>query len=334
MFDIERVSDDYYLTTTPRKWEKILLPLLADLYTKHLLLKPRSRRVILLMGSTYQYPSSFRTALESVLLHDLSIPSILFVDQFRTVIPYALGHTQKMGIILDIGRLEGRVGCVFEESCLIDTLNIIPCGFEALAQMVMGYCRENMQLEVESIHDGLAIIQSCIQSTSSSDDFFCHLPHANKHVQIKTQVLEDCIQEMYLDLSNPNSLVHAFFKSLLACPLDLRKDIVRNVVFMGGATLGIPSLEQKFLACIRSLFQEREGERGDKEMGKKKRYEVRSPKHAKFQTLAAVVMDAPLSITYPLPFSPTVIAWVGGSIMGSLNLSKEKWIHRADFRGL
>jgi len=286
------------------------------------------------MGSTYQYPTSFRTALESVLLHDLSIPSILFVDQFRTVIPYALGHTQKMGIVLDIGRLEGRVGCVFEEACLIDTLNIVPCGFEALAQMVMGYCRETMQLEVENIHDGLAIIQSCTQATSlRSDVVVCHLPHANKHVQIKTQVLEDCIQEMYLDLSNPNSLVHAFFKSLLACPLDLRRDIVRNVVLIGGATLGIPSLEQRFLACIRGLFQEQEGERDNTGVAEKKRYEVRSPRHAKFQTLAAVVMDAPLSITYPLPFSPTVIAWVGGSIMGSLNLSKEKWIHRADFKG-
>jgi len=232
----------------------------------------------------------------------------------------------------DIGRLEGRVGCVFEEACLVNTLNIIPCGFEALAQMVMGYCREKMQLEVESIHDGLAIIQSCSQTTSLSAVVVCHLPHANKYVHIKTQVLEDCIQEMYLDLSNPNSLIHAFFKSLLACPLDLRKDIVRNVVLIGGATLGIPSLEQRFLGCIRGLFQVQEVESGDKEVAEKQRFEVRSPMHAKFQTLAAVVMNAPLSITYPLPFSPTVIAWVGGSIMGSLNLSKEKWIHRADFK--
>jgi len=207
---------------------------------------------------------------------------------------------------------------------------MVPCGFEALARMVMDYCRENMRLEVESIHDGLAIIQSCIQNTTSSDEIVCHLPHADKHVQIQTRVLEDCIQEMYLNLSNPNSLVHAFFKSLLACPLDLRKDVVRNVVLVGGATLAIPSLERRFMTCVRNLFQERTVGRGD---GEKRSYEVRSTEHAKFQPLAAVVMDAPLSITYPLPFSPTVIAWVGGSIMGSLNLSKEKWIHLADFKG-
>lgn len=333
LFDTERCSDgdgDYYRTTEPPDWERILLPFLADLYTKCLLLKPRSRRVILVTGGAYQYPAAFRAALESVLLHGLSVPSVLFVDQFRTIIPYALGHTQKMGIVLDIGRLEGRIGCVFEEACLLQTLNMVPCGFEALARMVMDYCKGNMQLEVESIHDGLAIIQSCIQNTSSTDVIVCHLPHADKHVQIKTRVLEDCIQEMYLDLSNPNSLVHAFFKSLLACPLDLRKDVVRNVVLVGGATLAIPNLERRFLACIRNLFQERTVERGD---GEKRSYEVRSPEHAKFQPLAAVVMDAPLSITYPLPFSPTVIAWVGGSIMGSLDLSKEKWIHRADFKG-
>jgi len=326
LFDIKRSSDGYYLTTAPQEWEKILLSFFADLYTKYLLLKPRSRRVILLVGNAYQYPTSFRTALESVMLYDLSVPSILFVDQFRTIIPYALGHTQKMGILLDVGRIEARVGCVFEETCLIDSFNIVPCGFEALARIVMDYCRERMQIEVEHIHDGLAIVESCIQNHSSSDEIVCHLPHANRHITVNRKVLDDCIHEMYLNPANPNSLVHAFFNSLLACPIDLRKDMVRNVVLVGGATRGVPLLEQKFMESIRGFFQEQVVQIDKDE---ERRYDILSIQHAKFKSLATVVMDTPLSITF-LPFSPTVIAWVGGSIMGSLNLSKEKWIHRAD----
>jgi len=210
---------------------------------------------------------------------------------------------------------------------LIDTLNIVPCGFEALTRMVMGYCRERMQIEVEHINDGLAIVESCIQSHSSSDEIVCHLPHAKQHIKIKSQVLDDCIYDMYLNPANPNSLVHAFFNSLLACPIDLRKDMVRNVVLVGGTTRGVPSLEQKFMKSIRGFFQE-QVVRSDKD--EEQSNDVQSIKHIEFKSLATVVMDTPLSITYPLPFSPTVIAWVGGSIMGSLNLSKEKWIHRAD----
>jgi len=116
LFDTERCGDgddNYYRTTAPPDWEKVLLPFLADLYTKRLLLKPRSRRVILVMGSAHQYPASFRAALESVLLHGLRIPSVLFVDQFRTIIPYALGHTQKMGIVL------GKYGSVSDRYVII-----------------------------------------------------------------------------------------------------------------------------------------------------------------------------------------------------------------------
>jgi len=324
-----KVNDDYVLTTLSQEWELLLSPLLENLFTNHLLIKPRTRRVIVLMANTYQYPTSFRNALESVLLNNLSVPSILFADIFRTVIPYALGHTQKIGIVLDVGRYEGRIGCVFEESCLMNTLSIVPCGYEALTRMVMDRCNmeETQQVKIKSIHDGHAIIQSCLRGNSLKKNVIgCHLPHSNIVIQIKPQIIEDCIQEMYLDLSTPNSLLHAFFTSLLACPLDLRSSVVQNVVFVGGTMLSLPGLERKFLQCIHDLFKE-QGEGESKVVGKSS-YTVKNQKHAKFRSLAAVVMETPLVVTYPLPFDPSVISWVGASIMGASNLPKEMWIHR------
>ena len=266
-----------------------LLPWLSDLYTRHLLLKPRSRRVVLLLP--IHHPPQFKSTLESILLDQLQVPSVLFVDSFRTI-PYAIGGCgSNTGMIVDLGRVEGRVVCFFNGLICEDTLQIVPVGFRSLMDQV---------------------------KSTSGDDMY-----STKDV--------DLLNELYFDLDNPNTLIYSFLSSLKKCPIDVRKHAVKSIVFVGGGVEAISQFEQRFMQCIKGLFELDDDDSSNITMGMDHAsYRVKNHEHRRFSSLANVVMRAPLGIVYPLQFRPSCVSWVGGSIWGSMKLSGEKWIHRND----
>lgn len=259
-------------------------PWLSNLYSQHLLLKPRSRRVMIILP--IYHPLEFRTVLESVLLNDLQVPSVSFVDSFRTI-PYAIGGSSS-GVIVDIGYVEGRVACFFDGEMCENTLQIVPVGFQSLL--------------------------SRIEDSKSSD--------ANE--SSGSSNVKEFIQEMYFDLSNTSSLIYAFLSSLLKCPIDLRRMVIQNVVFVGGGVEAISQFEQRFVQCVKKLFEKR-GNATDQPL-----LSGRIQEREKFSPLEALITTAPLSVLHPLRFRPAAMAWVGGSIMASIKTNRQKWTDRID----
>jgi actin-related protein len=264
------------------------------------------------MPSSFYYPHTFKEALQTTLLDRLKVPSLLFVEggSLQTIIPYALG--KQVGILIDIGRLEARIIGVFN-SLLQDTLQIVPVGFESLLRRVI-----EIVDDVNTLDDARTLVQSSLLGNVDSND-------TNENDSSINLNIKHLVDEMFFDLSNPNSLVLAFFQSLSKCPVDLRKEMIRNVSIVGGGILGIPGFEKRFLVSIRNLFEKIEPDDG------KGYFRLCDPSHRKFQPLAVVVMQSPLKINYPLPFSPSSIGWIGGSIMGSLNIPEDNWVNRDRF---
>lgn len=267
-----------------------LLPWFSNLYTHHLLLKPRSRRTILILP--IQTSQTFRKSLESVLLDHLQVPSVLFVDSFRTI-PYAIGGCGKStGMMVDLGCVEGRLVCFFDGGICEDTLEIVPIGYRSLLERI---AERNRLGEGEDAH------------------------HNVKDA--------DVVHEMYFDLKNPNSLIYALCSSLMKCPIDLRKEVAQRIIFVGGGVEGISQFEQRFLKCVKGLFELDDKSSATSANGHKM-YCVKDEKHSRFSSLANVIMKAPLGVLHPLQFRPSCVSWAGGSIMGSIKLSEEKWINR------
>jgi actin-related protein len=240
------------------------------------------------------HPPGLQTSLEQIFLRDLQVPSILFVNQFRTI-PYAIGN-QNTGVMVDIGQNEGRVVCFFNGAMMEDTVEIVPIGY-----------------------------QSLLHSLSQKDE-----------EQDQKMIVDD----LYFNLDNQDSMLYAFLSSLLRCSIDLRKQVVQHVVFVGGGVEAIANFEQRFILKIRELFESKGvvecvatgiDNSNDTPLVKRNVFGVKDGKYKQFDVLASVIMNTPLGVLYPLQFRPALMAWMGGSIMGSIKLSNDEWTHRSNY---
>ncbi len=304
---------------------KDLGPWLSHLYNT-LLIKPRSRRVIILftlpsqsqqtsrdknMTMTY-HPPELRQTLQSCLLHDLNVPGIIFTHT-HTCIPYAIGC--KTGMIVDVGCIEGRVVCYFNGEICEETLQIVPVGYESLVQKISQWLlEEDVDIKI-----------------GTKDEIMCRIANGrDAHVK-------QIIHEIYYGGSQ-ESLIYAFLNSLLQCPIDIRKEVVSNVVFVGGGVAGIPNFEQRFMKFMQEdLFtkcQEEETEvevEADARKVSRKRapYTINNNLLKRFTSLVPVINGAPMRVLYPLAINPSCAAWVGGSIMSAVKQStwsNDEWV--------
>ena len=96
------------------EWDGCLYPLLSHIATNLLLLKSLKTRPVIVVES-FVSPTAFQNAICKSLLGWLGAPSVTFVPGAAAVaLPYGLGLGH--GIVVDIGRAEGRVTVVTGES--------------------------------------------------------------------------------------------------------------------------------------------------------------------------------------------------------------------------
>lgn len=110
----------------------------------------------------------------------------------------------------------------------------------------------------------------------------------------------------WLDESNPNSLTTALLKCLSACPRDLKRDVISNIVFAGDAIVIVPDLQRQIrnrLVAILNKTAEPFEEEPISDL-------TIVPTECK--TLAPLVSN--VSVTSTAPLRPDVVAWVGASL--------------------
>ena len=128
-------------------------------------------------------------------------------------------------------------------------------------------------------------------------------PATGENTSVDRDVVNSCLDEAYFDITNPESLLRSFLSSLSSCPIDIRKEVVQNVCFIGGGAEFIPQFERKFLKALADAFSE----------------PATADSSQAFRSLRPLLdkNDESLGVIYPLPFSPGVFAWTAASVFGS-----------------
>ena len=291
----------------------------------------------------------------------------------------------KAHLLVDIGTHESRVAVsVAGSSILPDTHRATPSGYNSFLCQVLANYREQIttdevdesaQLErdesespVTSLEDANAVVRAWIALSSSSAGFSSEsmtiqvrLPSLERArqtnasmgatVQLPTQPLLKAFHQIYLDFSNPVSLIFAMLASVVSCPIDYRKAALQHSVLLGGGSValrhfrfprGSASIGNSANGLCRQLemaARDACGVSSDESLDESKDEEEKkddgtssmsSIAKKRFQSLGGAVNGhvnddgdriGGINIQYPDPFAADMVAWVGGSIMGTLGYS-------------
>lgn len=103
--------------------------------------------------------------------------------------------------------------------------------------------------EIASVSDAIVILHDFFNRKEATEN-----PSTGETIQVDREVVNSCLNELYFDITNPKSLLRSFLASLSSCPIDFRKEVVRNVCFVGGGIEFIPNFEARFLKAIADEF--------------------------------------------------------------------------------
>jgi actin-related protein 10 len=94
---------------TCSQWIAQLTPLLSDIIYGKLLIKPKSRRILILEPMVA--PTNFRNAIAHILFVKFGFPSLLFVPGSSSVSCFSIGANH--GLVVDVGHAEARCAIIF-----------------------------------------------------------------------------------------------------------------------------------------------------------------------------------------------------------------------------
>lgn len=372
---------------TVYEWEQSLYPLFSHILTSVLFVqRPSRHRVLILMNDMFP-PQRLRVALTNVVLNYLGIGGLLIIDGggFAGIsymldgLPTSINSPSrpKAHLLVDIGTFEARViVAVTGASMLQDTYHCTMSGYHSfLTQILQHYqldARRNSEetksgsgtsSKVTTLQDANAIVQTYLSVTRGSQEattITVELPSLGRDspqtsLELSIQPLQKAFREVYLDYTNPSSLIYSMLKSVMASPIDYRRVALQNVLLLGGGSTILRYFsvthnmdENSFSQELIYAAQEACGINIETktEIPEEKKDDDTAPislmARERFNSLKAAVsgtvgdsgqLKGGMSVCFPDPFSADLASWIGGSIMGSLDLKSEEWLTKATTSG-
>ena len=368
--------------TTVHEWEKSLYPLFSHIITSILYIQRPSRHRILLLINDMFPPISFREAIHKVLLDYLNIGALWLVNggvyeglyHLLEGLPPSLPllGKPKAHLIVDISTFEARVVVsVAGSSILTNTLQTATAGYTSfLHQVLANYQEIDREAEVDesgqsekqrclvsTLEDTNAIVRAWMALCSSSSEMNTTNISVNLQsvetqqqqttTQIPIQPLLDAFRQIYLDFSNPSSLIYAMLSCTMICPIDYRKCALQNTLLLGGGSVALQHFgttrqrSKKGLSVLLEMAardacgvsrDESMSESIEEEKKEDGLSDISSIARRRFRSLKGVVDGSTIgndgkridgiNIQYPDPFAADLATWIGGSIMGTLSYSQ------------
>ena len=360
------------------EWEESLYPLFSHVLTSILFVqRPSRHRILILMNDIYP-PRNLREALSNVILNYIGIGRLLLVNGggFATMsylldgLPRSINAKSrtKAHLLVDIGTYEARVVVsVSGSSILENTFQTSMSGYHSFLTQILHNYRADAQSDKEkakeidtestvtTLHDANAIVQAWLQISRTSIDISVisvNLPSlASDSSQTSTQIpiepLQQAFYQVYLDYTNPSSLIYTMLTSALVCPIDYRRIALQNVLLLGGGSTVLQYFNSAndgdgFGHSLMKAAQEACGAKDETEKSEEKKDDdaraISSIAKQRFKCLKASVLSCVdvngeqkygMRCSYPDPFAADVASWIGGSIMGSLDLKNEEWMTKS-----
>ena len=123
----------------------------------------------------------------------------------------------------------------------------------------------------------------------------------------------DTMSQLLLNENNPNSLVSAVLKCLEACPRDIRRYVISNLVFCGDGMVLLPDLGRRVGQRIKDIL---EGTQSPLELGAAQDDAQLAVVPTKIAALKPLVEN--LAVTSCAPHRPDWISWVGSSLWAAI----------------
>eukprot|EP00592_Proboscia_alata_P010876 CAMPEP_0194363752 /NCGR_PEP_ID=MMETSP0174-20130528/11604_1 /TAXON_ID=216777 /ORGANISM="Proboscia alata, Strain PI-D3" /LENGTH=410 /DNA_ID=CAMNT_0039137385 /DNA_START=9 /DNA_END=1241 /DNA_ORIENTATION=- len=302
-----------------RQWLDKLGPFFEDVFINKLLIKStKSRRVIILEQMIT--PTAFRVAVARTLFETLSIASVLFVP--GTSVSALLVSGKRHGLVIDIGRAEARSEASLDGHYIPQTYQSVACGYENAVRVFQRITSipelQNSAANTKAFSDAKSVFESVtyqlggvpleratIDSDKKDKIFQCLLPSTGKLVNVSHSSVLLAWDNIF-DSENENSLTCLLLTCLKSCPIDLRKTVASNILVIGGMA-SIPGLSQRLNSELLLAVSS----------------------NSTFRELRDGVVNESNLAMCQCPFARCSASWIGASILGTMELSAERWMHQS-----
>ncbi|XP_041469379.1 actin-related protein 10-like [Lytechinus variegatus] len=309
-----------------------LVEFLHHIYFRHLLVNPRDRRVV--VCESVLCPTQFRQTLAKVFFKRYEVPSILFAPSHLTTL-FTLGINT--ALVLDAGYNETTVLPIYEGYPIIKAVESLPLGGKAIHENLerqlkeTGTIRENGEEHkpLSSVMDSIPAdvledikVRTCFmtnmeratsiqQSILQGDDSKWPSPAASVEYPLnggRTLTIDGKTREIACEVlfemdSDEQSIATLVLDSILKCPIDMRKPLADNLVFIGGTSL-LPGFSHRLLAELKQLLTK--------------------PKYKDCLAISTFKVHSP-------PAQANFTAWLGGAIFGGLEVLSYRSLTRDVF---
>lgn len=359
--------------TSVYEWERTLYPLLSHVLTSVLFVqRPSRHRILVVMNDAFP-PRNLQDALTNVITNYLGVGGLLLVNGggFSTI-SYILDGLApvvnaslrpKAHLLVDVGTYESRAVVSVGGSILENTYQTTMSGYQSfLAQILHNYQADakrssgenaSYSAKVTTLQDANAIVRELLSTSNKSAEEIAmtvdlsslQASSQQDSVQLPVEPLQKAFHQVYLDYTNPSSLIYTVLASAMACPIDYKRIALQNVLLFGGGSAALRYFNYTnsnegsgFEHDLVRAAQEACGVTNKVTESEEKKDEDTGgiPPIAKerFVCLKAAVSDGAdgrggMNVRYPEPFGADIASWIGGSIMGSLDLKNEEWQTKA-----
>lgn len=233
------------------------------LFFKHLLVSPKERKVVIV--ESVLCPTEIREVFAKVLFRHFDVSAILYVPTHLVILSTLAVET---AVVVDIGHKEATVIPVYSGVQVLNAWQAQPLAAEAVhdeirRQLIESGVAEH-QLTDETVEE--IKVRTCFVTTyeramkfKNNDDIVpapdVDYPiHGQQSIRVPGKLRETAYEVLFPDDNDHLGLPYIILNAVLACSMDTRKQIVENVVLIGGTTMA-PGLTARLKKEILVLLQ-------------------------------------------------------------------------------
>ncbi|XP_013108584.1 actin-related protein 10 [Stomoxys calcitrans] len=280
-----------------------MVDFLQTIFFKYLLVSPKERKIVVVENVFGQ--TIIRETLAKALFRHFEVSSVLYVPSHMIALStLAVPH----GVVIDMGYNETTVMPVFSGVQIMQAFQDQKFGGRALHEelkkmLVAAGVREDLLSEtvLEDIKVRTCFVTNLKRAQAYSENQppkappFVEYPIGDEEIiNIPGNVRETAFEIFFEENNDRDSLPHLILKSILSCPLDLRRTLTENIFVIGGSSIimgMLPRLKEELQHLVTTDNEYKEKLHGD----------------VKFKFHKSIGR-------------PNITGWLGGSLCGGTDL--------------
>lgn len=223
---------------------------IQTLFFKHLLVSPKERKVIIV--ESVLCPTEIREVFAKVLFRHFDVSSVLFVPTHLGVLATLAIDT---ALVIDIGYKEATVIPVYSGIQVLHAWQAQPLAAEAVHEEIKKQLLEagvSADFLTEEVIEEIKV-QTCFVTTYEralkykTNEPPLEPPSVNypilgrKTITIPGKLRETAYEVLFPEDNDHLGLPYIILNAIDACPIDMRKELIENLVVIGGTAM-VPGL--------------------------------------------------------------------------------------------